>query len=588
MENAKFIIFASVFFVLAFPLASSLVWVAPSQRCEYCCQENAEEFTFNSPNSNSVEFNYSSRGESLYGLNSGTYQVSCHQGSGWTINGLACVERTGTVSYSIGGNAAGGNNCRYAECAFDGRWNTYAMPSDYNAYDEYIWINYTKPLNTFGVSWEVLVGNIVIEAGLIDKNLTIPSSCWDYDSDSIAFQIFFPAFIGGCGSSMNFSCWNGSWNNLYYPYPYTGIEDPCSYPPAYAGYMYEEAVWWHFYLYLLENENLTFAESNKTRIWMINKSANVTLATLNLSGKQYDIVESCIQESANISTDCGGLNSGIYRFDGNWTYSGMNLIDGNWSNYDFCTFNQSCYFYTNYTIPQSIVNATFMLQDINQLNFSALSWIYNNTIAIRAFSQPTNLTWEYWNGSLWVLFSNNSEQSNISEEKITWHFNTTVYGNNTYIDLNKNRVWNSTGKFNDSEIINLSTSLNAAVVSCSVQDSGYCYVSVLFHQETLISYPNGYIAAYNSSLETLDYSAYMEYHIDIPLEPTPTPVENIYQGGTSVFRAEVISPINYTNYSIEPLKSILETRKLSNTVLFVAIGLILVVVFFISIRTRYK
>jgi hypothetical protein len=64
---------------------------------------------------------------------------------------------------------------------------------------------------------------------------------------------------------------------------------------------------------------------------------------------QIGMAITCYQESANISTSCGGLDSGVYKINdtSHWVGGGHNLIDGNMLTYD--TANPRGAFYVNYS-----------------------------------------------------------------------------------------------------------------------------------------------------------------------------------------------------------------------------------------------
>lgn len=94
-------------------------------------------------------------------------------------------------------------------------------------------------------------------------------------------------------------------------------------------------------------KNITFHLYNSTSLY--------NLSTF-LSASKYQY---CYQEFANVSTDCGGLNTGSYWTDGDfyiWNGSSYetgheNLIyDGNWNTFAY-RFNGRSFFYINYTIP---------------------------------------------------------------------------------------------------------------------------------------------------------------------------------------------------------------------------------------------
>lgn len=79
--------------------------------------------------------------------------------------------------------------------------------------------------------------------------------------------------------------------------------------------------------------------------WYINDVANK-------SGR-VNIYAYCYQESANVSTSCGGLSTGIYSIGASWNQLN-NLIDGDWSTYTYLSCTDCTHsWYVNYTIPSS-------------------------------------------------------------------------------------------------------------------------------------------------------------------------------------------------------------------------------------------
>ncbi len=72
----------------------------------------------------------------------------------------------------------------------------------------------------------------------------------------------------------------------------------------------------------------------------------------------------CYQETANVSTSCGGLSTGTYGFSAGstWFYpasNGTNCMDGNWSSYDMAANAQTSNMYINYTKPSRAVSSSF-------------------------------------------------------------------------------------------------------------------------------------------------------------------------------------------------------------------------------------
>jgi len=63
----------------------------------------------------------------------------------------------------------------------------------------------------------------------------------------------------------------------------------------------------------------------------------------------------CYQETANVSTACGGLNSGSYSVESTWLNEN-NLIDGDWDTSSYMyTGGNIGKIYVNYSIPKNIL-----------------------------------------------------------------------------------------------------------------------------------------------------------------------------------------------------------------------------------------
>lgn len=101
----------------------------------------------------------------------------------------------------------------------------------------------------------------------------------------------------------------------------------------------------------------------------------------------------CYQETANVSTDCGGLDSGTYSPSANWN-------DGDWSTYSILTQG-----YVNYTKPVGALNSSKWLVKDEEAGRGAITT--NLTIPPNCWSQnPLQLKigvteWQCYNGSDW-------------------------------------------------------------------------------------------------------------------------------------------------------------------------------------------
>ena len=215
-------------------------------------------------------------------------------------------------------------------------------------------------------------------------------------------------------------------------------------------------------------ENLTvYSDVNETeRNGALNATFSVIdydggiecLLDINESGINYtyDINHNdCYQETANVATNCGGLNTGTYSFVG--TFFGApepkeNLNDGDYSTYThpLPINNNHVYMYVNYTKPnKQYVNATWQTKNNNGL--------FNDTVPDACFNAyedklmfqvdlyqgtiGTNAEtfWNCYNGSSWQLVRASGPGLNdyqAYEEAIFW--NSEKIKTNSWVFQNKN------------------------------------------------------------------------------------------------------------------------------------------------------
>jgi hypothetical protein len=135
-----------------------------------------------------------------------------------------CYQETATIGTSCGGLSNGSywvNDIRWQLEFFDGDWQTYPIGS----WDDYFWINYTKPNRALSSSlWTVKSYNDG-EFRTDGLNYTITPDCWNASNDRLSFEVY---------SSYNnhisfYNCWNGTnWRQLG-----NG-----------SNVVYEEGIWW--------------------------------------------------------------------------------------------------------------------------------------------------------------------------------------------------------------------------------------------------------------------------------------------------------------------------------------------------------
>ena len=84
--------------------------------------------------------------------------------------------------------------------------------------------------------------------------------------------------------------------------------------------IFEEAIWWNISNFPT-NPYLEIGTPDSTYEW-------------NVSGTYKVNAEKCYQETANVSTACGGLDTGVYFTTGDWSANVGNLYDGDFGTSD--------------------------------------------------------------------------------------------------------------------------------------------------------------------------------------------------------------------------------------------------------------
>jgi len=160
---------------------------------------------------------------------------------------------------------------------------------------------------------------------------------------------------------------------------------------------------------------------------------NVSLYSTNASGYPETFSTSwCYQETANVSTSCGGLDTGTYSCDGTWdgTNNCSNTYDGDWSTYGDSGVGQVTYVYINYTNPNATTDVTVSNATLNTKignegnetrNLDAECW--NRSIVelkIESDHDGVSVDIYCYNGSTWRSVGSDLASPFIYEEGINW------------------------------------------------------------------------------------------------------------------------------------------------------------------------
>lgn len=269
------------------------------------------------------------------------------------------------------------------------------------------------------------------------------------------------------------------------------------------------------------SENITFSgNQNITRNIKIYRNANVTSAFMNLSG--YSSMGECFQETANVSTACGGLSTGQYNFNYGIlqiTYKKpSDLFNVTWQVKHGCldtyTVNipDSCINYDNESILLRLISYTTYGTGTDTASKS-YGQCYNgswNTIteinSTSTLGSITNdsrhllydenyLTGQFFSNDIsrWMITtSGDCIGGMIYEEGIKW-----IGGNitNPYIQINNTQIWNYNGAFNSTFSPNktedFSSILNTALnngncdcMGCTLIDND-CNIPIIFHSDNV-------------------------------------------------------------------------------------------------------
>jgi hypothetical protein len=203
---------------------------------------------------------------------------------------IRCYQETSNIStgcgdlntgvYSVCVGAACGDLDNPYTNAFDGNWNTgVASTLDGEGFDMYV--NYTKPVGASSSSlWQIKVG-------ITTTNLSIPSTCWNYNSSTLIMKMNAQTFP----NEANVSCYDGAFEVLG-----TYVTDA----------MYEDAMWWNYTII----PNLS-SYINQTELYSnLSNYVNQTTLYANITNWTATMNSSLMINNSNISA--ANVTPGIF------------------------------------------------------------------------------------------------------------------------------------------------------------------------------------------------------------------------------------------------------------------------------------
>ena len=194
----------------------------------------------------------------------------------------------------------------------------------------------------------------------------------------------------------------------------------------------------------------------------------------------------CYQESSNVSTVCGGLDTGTYSCDDNWWsaigYGCDKAYDGDWDTNGFSQMGVTANMYINYTKPFGAVigNSFWQVKDAgmggNAINLTIPleCWEYEILQFNVRSSLSSNLAeWYCLNDTGWELMREYASSGAVWEEAMIWNFSDHAPGeeiNLTFLAngfISKGQNWTFNCMANDGTI-NASNWLNTSVLIAGI------------------------------------------------------------------------------------------------------------------------
>jgi len=288
------------------------------------------------------------------------------------------------------------------------------------------------------------------------------------------------------------------------------------------------------------SKTLTFQDNstdlNQTVFVNLFKLSLVNDFKLNLSSSTVNTIDNCYQETANISTSCGGLSTGRYALSVSTAMLYINysiplktnssllqIKHGQLATYNI-SINSSCL-----TLDRTILQLRIYSNDHFSPCFKVQCYDgiwqdltpQQNCANIASSSSSTTIDRAYdgnWGTEVFDFLDPHKSCSNdacynatLYEEAVIWNI-TNILSTNLSLDVGANGIqeWNFTRNFNqtNNRTENLNSAINAYLATCTADSEGYCNVPILLHSDTngtlLI---NDIFANYTNVTQTADFSS---------------------------------------------------------------------------------
>ncbi len=209
----------------------------------------------------------------------------------------------------------------------------------------------------------------------------------------------------------------------------------------------------------------------------------------------------CYQETANVSTGCGGLNTGVYACTGSWhaIQTCALTYDGDWDTYGDSAVGQVTYIYINYTKPtvHNVTNATWRTK-IGQ------EGTVNNTLGADCWNRTTvefkiesdhdfpSVDGYCYNGSTWRTIASDLADPYIYEEGMNWDL--TASDSCSYISGN----WN----IDAADACSLSSTTNLNQNNLLIDGTGTVSLTGTIHNATTITVQGAILHIQGGTLKT--------------------------------------------------------------------------------------